>query len=182
MPSCTGISRASRTGSPGGDLGSLATVTVTKSSQLAILSYGSHSHGRRRPGRFANTFIDTLKEDTGATSTAKVSICMNNHKDWISRQKAWMRPPWWWCWWWAVFYDSPVLKLLILNCVRKYKLCRFDFFMFWVPVPFFVFLISTCMQAALVDNLRILAVNLVRSINSGTQPVLIEDKLRKYFS
>ena len=51
------------------------------------------AHGWRKQGRPVTTFIDTLKEDTGATNSAELSACMKNRQDWNSRREARLRPP-----------------------------------------------------------------------------------------
>ena len=58
------------------------------------------THGRRKPGRPATTFLNILQDDIGATTSAELPACMKDCKDWNLRREARLRPPWWWWWWW----------------------------------------------------------------------------------
>ena len=51
------------------------------------------THGSCRQGRPANTYVDTLKRDSGAANTDELVSCMNNRHDWASRRAARLRSP-----------------------------------------------------------------------------------------
>ena len=51
------------------------------------------THGWRKPGRPATTFLNILLDDTGATTSAELPACMKDRKDWNLRREARLRPP-----------------------------------------------------------------------------------------
>ena len=51
----------------------------------------SPTHGRRSRGRPTLTYVDVLKKDAGAQSTAELAGCMENRDDWKQRWRARLR-------------------------------------------------------------------------------------------
>ena len=62
---------------PEGDLGLRVTVRDMKSSPWHHFISGEPNHRTHRPGRPAQTFVDTLKRDVGVANTAELDTCMN---------------------------------------------------------------------------------------------------------
>ena len=51
------------------------------------------THGWRKPGSPAATFLNILQDDTGATTSAELPACMKDRKDWNLRREVRLRPP-----------------------------------------------------------------------------------------
>ena len=51
------------------------------------------THGWRKPGRPATTFLNILQGDIGATTSAELPASMKDRKDWNLRREARLRPP-----------------------------------------------------------------------------------------
>ena len=51
------------------------------------------THGWRKPGRPATTFLNILQDNTGATTSAELPACMKDRNDWNLRREARLRPP-----------------------------------------------------------------------------------------
>ena len=51
------------------------------------------THGHRRRGRPAMTFVDTLKRDTGASETSELATLMADRRIWKNHVKTRLRSP-----------------------------------------------------------------------------------------
>ena len=86
------------------------------------------THGRAKAGRPAQTYIQQLCEDTGCCPE-DLPEAMNDREEWRERVRdIYATSTTWWWWWWYIYVY--IYMFVCMYQKWKYKLRKFDIYMF----------------------------------------------------